>query len=69
MAISTNQKPTIYRNLFENTGPGEIKNDPAIFFSVLVNLFTLVDNSSKVIFFVNDFFLASLLVDLYSILF
>ena len=23
MAISTNQKPTIYRNLYENTGPGE----------------------------------------------
>ena len=22
MAISTNQKPTIYRNLYENTGPG-----------------------------------------------
>ena len=22
-AISTNQKPTIYRNLYENTGPGE----------------------------------------------
>ena len=21
-AISTNQKPTIYRNLYENTGPG-----------------------------------------------
>ena len=21
MTISTNQKPTIYRNLFENTGP------------------------------------------------
>ena len=21
MAISTNQKPTIYRNLYENTGP------------------------------------------------
>ena len=24
MAISTNQKPTIYRNLYENTGPGLI---------------------------------------------
>ena len=24
MAISTNQKPTIYRNLYENTGPGII---------------------------------------------
>ena len=23
MAISTNQKPTIYRNLYENTGPGD----------------------------------------------
>ena len=23
MAISTNQKPTIYRNLYENTGPVE----------------------------------------------
>ena len=23
MAISTNPKPTIYRNLYENTGPGE----------------------------------------------
>ena len=23
MAISTNQKPTIYRNLYENTGPAE----------------------------------------------
>ena len=22
IAISTNQKPTIYRNLYENTGPG-----------------------------------------------
>ena len=22
MAISTNHKPTIYRNLYENTGPG-----------------------------------------------
>ena len=22
MAISTNQKPTLYRNLYENTGPG-----------------------------------------------
>ena len=22
MAISTNQKPTIYRNLYENTDPG-----------------------------------------------
>ena len=25
MAISTNQKPTIYRNLYENTGPGPSK--------------------------------------------
>ena len=24
MAISTNQKPTIYRNLYENTGPGSV---------------------------------------------
>ena len=24
MAISTNQKPTIYRNLYENTSPGEL---------------------------------------------
>ena len=24
MDISTNQKPTIYRNLYENTGPGNI---------------------------------------------
>ena len=24
MAISTNQKPTIYRNLYENTGPGAV---------------------------------------------
>ena len=23
IAISTNQKPTIYRNLYENTGPGQ----------------------------------------------
>ena len=23
MAISTNQKPTIYRNLYENTGPAQ----------------------------------------------
>ena len=23
MALSTNQKPTIYRNLYENTGPGQ----------------------------------------------
>ena len=23
MAISTNQKPKIYRNLYENTGPGK----------------------------------------------
>ena len=22
MAISTNQKPTVYRNMYENTGPG-----------------------------------------------
>ena len=26
MAISTNQKPTIYRNLYENTGPDTHKN-------------------------------------------
>ena len=24
MAISTNQKPTIYRNLYENTGPDKL---------------------------------------------
>ena len=24
MAISTNQKPTIYRNLYENTRPGRL---------------------------------------------
>ena len=24
IAISTNQKPTIYRNLYENTGPDEL---------------------------------------------
>ena len=24
MAISTNQKPTIYRNLYENTAPGQL---------------------------------------------
>ena len=24
MAISTNLKPAIYRNLYENTGPGDI---------------------------------------------
>ena len=24
MAISTNQKPTIYRNMYENTGPGPV---------------------------------------------
>ena len=24
MAISTNQKPTIYRNLYENTDPGRV---------------------------------------------
>ena len=28
MAISTNQKPTIYRNLYENTGP--VEYDPSI---------------------------------------
>ena len=33
MVISTNQNPTIYRNLYENTGPGHIGgcfriNDP-----------------------------------------
>ena len=27
MAISTNPKPTIYRNLYENTGPGEPPED------------------------------------------
>ena len=27
MAITTNQKPTIYRNLYENTGPDE--DDPS----------------------------------------
>ena len=27
MAISTNQKPTIYRNLYENTGPGSYTVD------------------------------------------
>ena len=27
MAISTNQKPTIYRNLYENTGPGPHNTD------------------------------------------
>ena len=26
MAISTNQKPTIYRNLYENTGPEKNKD-------------------------------------------
>ena len=25
MAISTNQKPTIYRNLYENTGPAHLQ--------------------------------------------
>ena len=25
MVISTNQKPTIYRNLYENTGPDLVK--------------------------------------------
>ena len=27
MAISTNQKPTIYRNLYENTGPDSYWHD------------------------------------------
>ena len=26
IAISTNQKPTIYRNLYENTGPGDFNS-------------------------------------------
>ena len=26
MAISTNQKPMIYRNLYDNTGPGIIRD-------------------------------------------
>ena len=30
MTISTNQKPTIYRNLYENTGPGLIINQEAL---------------------------------------
>ena len=30
MAISTNQKPTIYRNLYENTDPGNISKGSAL---------------------------------------
>ena len=30
MAISTNQKPTIYRNLYENTGPEYSREDDRI---------------------------------------
>ena len=34
MAISTNPKPTIYRNLYENTGPGKL--DPQTFVDLSV---------------------------------
>ena len=30
MAISTNQKPTIYRNLYENTAPDVVYNDLSV---------------------------------------
>ena len=40
MAISTNPKPTIYRNLYENTGPGGLKpsNHQVQYFPVLKKL-------------------------------
>ena len=41
MAISTNQKPTIYRNLYENTGPSlfvlNSKFDPKSYFLSLTD--------------------------------
>ena len=40
MAISTNQKPTIYRNLHENTGPGQLINDTGpVYLQELVNMY------------------------------
>ena len=40
MAISTNQKPTIYRNLYETTGPGDqwYTCDPAMREVILIGL-------------------------------
>ena len=32
MAISTYQKPTIYRNLYENTGPDDLDFDLSNYF-------------------------------------
>ena len=36
MAISTNQKPTIYRNLYENTAPAKKKNNTDFIYVVFV---------------------------------
>ena len=38
MAISTNQKPRIYRNLYENTDPGEIN----CLFSLFEDIYIMV---------------------------
>ena len=38
MAISTNQKPTIYRNLYENTGPDTYSLE----WTVLITLYIIV---------------------------
>ena len=35
MAISTNQKPTIYRNLYENTGPVHPKNRCLLWYKII----------------------------------
>ena len=40
MAISTSQKPTIYRNLYENTGPGSTfhRDDPPsyLYYNIMI---------------------------------
>ena len=52
MAISTNQKPTIYRNLYENTGPEDLQttlntmNDYCSLFDLDINI-----DKTKVILF------------------
>ena len=44
MAISTNQKPTIYRNLYENTAPGPVVYDIIIVGFGLVEMAILHEN-------------------------
>ena len=39
MAISTNQKPTIYRNLYENTGPVLSMVGPTVHYKERLKLF------------------------------